>query len=52
MTSVLIVEDEQSLAEPLAFLLKKEGFEVFMAPDGPTALDTLAAEDILSLIHI
>ena len=46
MTSVLIVEDEESLAEPLAFLLKKEGFEVFMAPDGPTALDTLAAEDI------
>ena len=46
MTSVLIVEDEQSLAEPLAFLLKKEGFEVFMAPDGPTALDTFAAEDI------
>ncbi|MCG7267018.1 MULTISPECIES: response regulator transcription factor [Corynebacterium] len=46
MTSVLIVEDEESLAEPLAFLLKKEGFEVFMAPDGPTALDTFAAEDI------
>jgi two-component system, OmpR family, response regulator RegX3 len=46
VTSVLIVEDEQSLAEPLAFLLKKEGFEVFMAPDGPTALDTFAAEDI------
>nr|WP_255717095.1 response regulator transcription factor [Corynebacterium sp. ACRPH] len=42
----MIVEDEQSLAEPLAFLLKKEGFEVFMAPDGPTALDTFAAEDI------
>ncbi|MCG7258364.1 response regulator transcription factor [Corynebacterium jeikeium] len=46
MTSVLIVEDEESLAEPLAFLLKKEGFEVFMAPDGPTALDTFAAENI------
>ncbi|MHA7687975.1 response regulator [Corynebacterium evansiae] len=46
MTSVLIVEDEESLAEPLAFLLKKEGFEVFMAPDGPSALDTFAAEDI------
>ncbi|MGJ4095424.1 response regulator [Corynebacterium macclintockiae] len=46
MTSVLIVEDEESLAEPLAFLLKKEGFEVFMAQDGPTALDTFAAEDI------
>lgn len=46
MTSVLIVEDEESLAEPLAFLLKKEGFEVFMAQDGPTALDTFASEDI------
>ncbi|MCZ9304696.1 response regulator transcription factor [Corynebacterium sp. c9Ua_112] len=46
MTSVLIVEDEESLAEPLAFLLKKEGFEIFMAQDGPTALDTFAAEDI------
>lgn len=46
MTSVLIVEDEESLAEPLAFLLKKEGFEVFMASDGPTALDTFAAEQI------
>ncbi len=46
MTSVLIVEDEESLAEPLAFLLKKEGFEIFMAQDGPTALDTSAAEDI------
>ena len=46
MTSVLIVEDEESLAEPLAFLLKKEGFEVFMAPDGSTALDTFAAENI------
>nr|WP_255710318.1 MULTISPECIES: response regulator transcription factor [unclassified Corynebacterium] len=42
----MIVEDEESLAEPLAFLLKKEGFEVFMAPDGPTALDTFAAENI------
>lgn len=46
MTSVLIVEDEQSLAEPLAFLLKKEGFEVFLAEDGPSALDTFAAEQI------
>lgn len=46
MTSVLIVEDEESLAEPLAFLLKKEGFEVFLAADGPTALDTFHAENI------
>ncbi|AEI10310.1 two-component system response regulator [Corynebacterium resistens DSM 45100] len=46
VTSVLIVEDEESLAEPLAFLLKKEGFEVHLAADGPTALDTFAAQDI------
>ena len=38
VTSVLIVEDEESLAEPLAFLLKKEGFEVALAGDGPTAI--------------
>ena len=28
MTTVLIVEDEESFADPLAFLLRKEGFEV------------------------
>ncbi|WP_280451627.1 response regulator transcription factor [Nocardia cyriacigeorgica] len=38
MTSVLIVEDEESLADPLAFLLKKEGFEVTVVGDGPSAL--------------
>ncbi|CAM2837529.1 response regulator transcription factor [Skermania piniformis] len=38
MTSVLIVEDEESLADPLAFLLRKEGFEVKVVGDGPSAL--------------
>lgn len=38
MTSVLIVEDESALAEPLAFLLQREGFETAIAGDGPTAL--------------
>ncbi|EFV13774.1 response regulator transcription factor [Segniliparus rugosus] len=38
MTRVLIVEDEESLADPLAFLLRKEGFETVIAGDGPTAL--------------
>lgn len=38
MTSVLIVEDEESLADPLAFLLRKEGFEVTVVGDGPSAL--------------
>jgi two-component system response regulator RegX3 len=36
---VLIVEDEESLAEPLAFLLRKEGFAVTAAADGPSGLD-------------
>lgn len=46
MTSVLIVEDEAALAEPLAFLLKKEGFEVRVAGDGPTALAEFEAHHI------
>jgi two-component system response regulator RegX3 len=35
---VLIVEDEESLADPLAYLLRKEGFEVTVVADGPSAL--------------
>jgi len=38
MTSVLIVEDEESLADPLAFLLRKEGFEATVVADGQAAL--------------
>jgi len=38
MTSVLIVEDEESLADPLAFLLRKEGFEATVVGDGASAL--------------
>ncbi|TXI48346.1 MAG: response regulator transcription factor [Mycobacterium sp.] len=38
MTNVLIVEDVESLADPLAFLLRKEGFEATVATDGPSAL--------------
>lgn len=39
MATILIVEDEESLAEPLAYLLQKEGFETLLAPDGPSALE-------------
>ncbi|MEZ2121769.1 MULTISPECIES: winged helix-turn-helix domain-containing protein [unclassified Corynebacterium] len=46
MTRILLVEDEESLADPLAFLLKKEGFEVIIAPDGPTALIEFGRNDI------
>jgi two-component system response regulator RegX3 len=35
---VLIVEDEESLADPLAFLLSKEGFAATVVTDGPSAL--------------
>ena len=42
MTTILIVEDEESLADPLAFLLRKEGFDVILASDGPTALEQFA----------
>ena len=33
MTRVLIVEDEESFADPLAFLLRKEGFTTAIAAD-------------------
>ena len=42
MTRVLIVEDEVDLAEPLAYLLRREGFDVEIAVDGPAALDVFA----------
>ena len=38
MIRVLIVEDEESLADPLAFLLSKEGFAATVVTDGPSAL--------------
>jgi two-component system, OmpR family, response regulator RegX3 len=39
MTRVLVVEDEQSLREPLVYLLNKEGFETVEAEDGTVALE-------------
>lgn len=38
MIRVLIVEDEESLADPLAYLLRKEGFDATVVTDGPAAL--------------
>ena len=38
MTRVLIVEDEADLAEPLAYLLRREGYEVEITEDGSAAL--------------
>jgi two-component system response regulator RegX3 len=38
VTRILIVEDEPSLSEPLAFLLKREGYDTEVAEDGRSAL--------------
>jgi two-component system, OmpR family, response regulator MtrA len=39
VTRVLIVEDEESFADPLAFLLRKEGFTAAIAATGQQALE-------------
>ena len=44
MSKILIVEDEASFSEALAFLLGKEGFETLVAEDGRKALDLFAKE--------
>ncbi len=38
MTRVLVVEDEESFAEALDFMLRREGYEVCLAGDGNEAL--------------
>lgn len=38
MTRVLVVEDEDSFSDALSFMLRKEGYEVFVASDGNAAL--------------
>ena len=38
MTRVLVVEDEESYSDALAYMLRKEGFEVAVAADGDAAL--------------
>ncbi|MEN9957307.1 MAG: hypothetical protein RIR46_915 [Actinomycetota bacterium] len=45
MTRVLVVEDEQSLREPLVYLLEKEGYEVLEAADGNAAIDLFRANN-------
>jgi len=41
MTRVLVVDDEESFRETLAFMLRKEGFDVATASTGQEALDDL-----------
>jgi len=38
VTKILVVEDEESFSEAISFLLRKEGFEVDIASNGPNAI--------------
>jgi len=40
---ILIVEDEASVGEPVAYALQQEGFETRLVADGPSALDAFEA---------
>ncbi|MDD9801106.1 MAG: response regulator transcription factor [Deltaproteobacteria bacterium] len=50
MPRILVVEDEEHLAEGLAFNLEAEGFEVELQSAGDTALQRIGAEPPLDLI--
>ena len=39
MTRILVVEDESSFAEPLTYMLAKEGYDVGVATTGPEGLE-------------
>jgi two-component system response regulator RegX3 len=43
VTRILLVEDEASLSEPLSYLLEREGYEVEVAEDGPSAVQSFTA---------
>ncbi|MCJ8505672.1 response regulator transcription factor [Kocuria flava] len=51
MTRILIVEDEESLSDPLAYLLGKEGFEVQVVDNGLDAVSEFdrAGADLMLL---
>ena len=39
MTRILVVEDEESFSDALGYMLRKEGFEVALAANGPDAVN-------------
>ena len=51
MTRILLVEDEIALSDPLSFLLEREGYEVEVAADGPSAIEAFdrSGADLLLL---
>lgn len=46
---LLVVEDDEAIAEPLSEGLRREGFEVSWAPDGTTALSAGGDADLVLL---
>jgi DNA-binding response OmpR family regulator len=43
-SKILIVDDEPSILMSLEFLMKKEGYQVFIARDGSEAFDIIESE--------
>ena len=44
MSTILVVEDEQSLREPLEYLLRREGYDVIGVDNGPEAVTVEAGD--------
>jgi two-component system response regulator RegX3 len=44
VTHILVVEDEEALADTIRYGLEREGFEVSIAPDGRSALERFRAD--------
>ncbi|WP_242342372.1 response regulator transcription factor [Anaeromyxobacter terrae] len=49
---VLIVDDEPSIVLSLEYLLKREGYETAVAPDGEAALEAMAAAPDLVVLDV
>jgi two-component system response regulator PilR (NtrC family) len=47
---ILVVDDERSMRELLAIVLRREGYEVILAENGRTAIETLEREPVDLLI--
>ena len=47
---ILVVDDERSMRELMAIVLRREGYEVLLAEDGRTAIDLLGREPVDLLI--
>jgi len=43
-TKILIADDEPNIVVSLEFLMKREGYEVLVARDGPAALEAIRRE--------